>query len=802
MIPFIVGATLVLTPQNTRITPSLLYHWQTHLTEEAEVIVNILDSKVLNILENSGYSLSETLGAKKASSNTKILFQKNTYYRDFANSVGKNIPHSTKTDQLPKVIPLQQGDIPEMVRLIRKFEDKGKRSRKDLKAGYYISQLSNNSQHPYSVESDGDEPRHFDYRWLYSPYGYFKLIAVVNRIDKIDFDKNSCGEVRFIYRLSYRSKSGGSTLPFFLNVVHQYPKNGSCKKFAVKWLASAKLSKQLRSLGNKATQHFAKFLIEGALRKLTFKQLETNYQSLRFTSGYMHDFGGQAMYFQRVFKISKGHLAPTSLENTPNVLAIEKNPVLLKQFIAFLALDNNLKKLDQGTLVINFNEKFLAKRSVSWSTLGRARTANKPYRRLFANKQHLLNTVDISKLTYIKSYAGLIERLDNMTCMGCHQSSGTAGFHMLGFADNKYSHGFNKQELPYSPHTYAESARRKAYVRQIALGKIANKFRPHSNFSRAKWTATSAIPKFDPLTIRSMCTISKNHFSASPSCKPHKGLKTVCHATVTNKGTAVLFGECILSEQKNHRNLFAGGACWQGQIIENSNLPTDRGPIPTYNYFAFRDKWRLIGALHANRGTGHKRQRYGCGLPKAGAPLGRRSRSCTVAEENFTVLDHLTVKSSHVKGTPSPSSASTIFKNNQIPNELCANQGGNGFDLCAATGNSGACLKTRVARAVLDTCYPGNFCREDYICQKFPNYHLIKPSDYWRKRRGKRVNQSSPAKISGATIAKIRQQKIGFCVPTYFLFNMRVDGHPSPTTGLAPGKPKINKSRPLRGYKK
>jgi hypothetical protein len=42
---------------------------------------------------------------------------------------------------------------------------------------------------------------------------------------------------------------------------------------------------------------------------------------------------------------------------------------------------------------------------------------------------------------------------------------------------------------------------------------------------------------------------------------------------------------------------------------------------------------------------------------------------------------------------------------------------------------------------------------------------------------------------------------VGFCVPTYFLFNMRLDGHPSPVTGRPPGTPRFDRSQPLRGYR-
>ena len=121
-------------------------------------------------------------------------FTSSPLYRSFAETIGKSISHDSN-DQLPSSIPAGMGDIPEMVRLIRNFEDRGKRSAKDLTGGYFIRHLSNNSQYPYLVEFDGDEPRHFDYRWLNSKFGIFKLTAVVNCLDRRDFHEDSCGEV-------------------------------------------------------------------------------------------------------------------------------------------------------------------------------------------------------------------------------------------------------------------------------------------------------------------------------------------------------------------------------------------------------------------------------------------------------------------------------------------------------------------------------------------------------------------------------------------------------------------------------
>lgn len=714
------------------------------------VTVNVLDVPTLNTLEGTGFSLSEQLGGARATT-TSELYAGNALYRSLADTIGRPLAHDARTDQLPQVIPQGMGDVPEMVRLLRNFEDKGKRSANDTKGGYFIRTLSNNSQYPYTIEHDGDEPRHFDTRWLASPYGQMKLIGIVNRMDRADFDPASCGEVRFIYRLSYRTATSGSSLPFFLNVVRVYPKLPDCAPFARRWLGPVSAA----SLKN------------GVLRDLAFKQIELNFQSLRFTSGYMHDFGGQAMYMQRIFRAQAGRLVPVALENTPDVFAVERNPALLTRFVDYLRQGDRLAKLDNGTLVVDFDPAFLSKFAVSWSTLGRARVANKPYTRLLEGKRALLNSIDISGLKYIKSHDALVERLNNLTCMGCHQTSGTAGFHLLGHADDKFSHHFNRQQLPLSPHAYAEAARRTAYVEALAAGRQPNRFRPHSAFPAAVWTAGATAPSFKKATVGELCTTSA-FYTGAPDCVSG----AVCQRTVTSRTQNVLFGECVVS---GGRRASSGDVCWKGEVLDVAGVPQNRGPLPAFNLYAFQDKWAFGGSAYSRGEMNGLR----CVLPQSGAPLGRASRACSVAEENFIDVNPAL----------------------RVPRELCANQGGNGFDLCAASGNSGACLESRVVRGMLDTCSPRRTCREDYICQKFPDYDKISARDYGNLRDGKPVNRSSPDKINGRAIRALQTAEVGFCVPTYFLFNMRADGHPSPVTGKPPAAPRFDRTQPVRGYR-
>ncbi len=64
-----------------------------------------------------------------------------------------------------------------------------------------------------------------------------------------------------------------------------------------------------------------------------------------------------------------------------------------------------------------------------------------------------------------------------------------------------------------------------------------------------------------------------------------------------------------------------------------------------------------------------------------------------------------------------------------------------------------------MVRGVLDACHRGRFCREDYMCQKLDM----------------RLTPTTPA-----IARRMEEEQVGFCTPTYFLYQMRLDGHPVP----------------------
>jgi len=555
----------------------------------------------------------------------------------------------------------------------------------------------------------GNIARHFDPYWLSSKMASFPLIAVINRVDKKDFYPDTCGEVRFIYRLAYKRErlEARSTLPFFLNVVFEYPKRGNdnCASVARQW--------------DFATgQPDADRLINGPLNfagnSLRLKQVELNMQVVRFPSGLETEFGGQAIYLFRIFQLWNGAWNSVPLENTVDVSAL-KDESLLRDLVRQLRDPENLRKIDEGTFILeNSQQRLLARRALSFSTNGRARLGNRPFTAVLGPKGEKLGNVDLAGLKFINSKAGLVERLNNFTCVGCHQAGGTAGFHVLGLGGHLNS-AFNQVILPFSPHYSAERNRRATAVARVAQDQSADAFRP-----------LSFMPGLGRADDRDLCLPDSTDFKLINKCRTG----TSCKLTVRNAGLGVQIGECVHDSQQ-----VAGHVCRYG-VIQSSPGDTSLGDL--VNLKSYKDKIDINSTIYGGA----------CGHPKGGVPLGRISKVCDLnsAEGRLEWVDKLNAYEG-------------------VPKEICAMRGGPQFDECARAANPAECLaRAPIVRALLDACYPGRFCREDYICQQLP---AAISRDYPSARRG----------AITARVEKLGRMSIGFCVPNYFIFNMRTDGH-------------------------
>ena len=263
--------------------------------------------------------------------------------------------------------------------------------------------------------------RLFDARWLKSSSAKFELAGVVNRLDRMPFDQAHCGEVRLVYRLKYRLTSRGekitSRLPFSINLVYWQEKvNGSCAAVAKSWNDSGAIDEKLiklNGISHEAPFHFSR------LTDSRRKAVEINFQSVRWPSTIRPDLGNHAEYILRVFaKNSAGVFGLSKLENTPDIELLMTNKAKKDSLLKWLLLPSNLEMLDEG--LIQVPDEYLATKATSISPRGFTRAANRPWSRLFSEKE--VNKISFEKMKYLKSPAAVLRRLDDMSCIGCHQA--------------------------------------------------------------------------------------------------------------------------------------------------------------------------------------------------------------------------------------------------------------------------------------------------------------------------------------------------------------------------------------------
>ncbi|UFW85351.1 hypothetical protein BjapCC829_36420 [Bradyrhizobium barranii] len=595
-----------------------------------------------------------------------------------------------------------------------------------------------------TLRLNGNVARVFNERWLGSSDGLFLLSGVVNRMDRRDFDSAHCGELRFIYRLGYEVRMNGKTyasrMPFTVNMVFSYADDGrNCQDVASLW--------RVAGIDADDPAVVAQRLLQGPLdfSRLIFKQMEINAQVVRFPSDLENmenrKFAGQAIYWMRIFALRDGKFQPTRLENTPDVQAILKDPAKQKQLQDCLA--GHIAEIDNGTFRIP--ESLEADIALSFSTAGSARMANRPFDLAIGSEQaaRIVAAAGVPGRSpkFVQSGAGLLERLNTSSCMGCHQSSSTAGFHFLGV--DRFDFGRdadairnaldgNELQLPFSPHVYAELVRRKDYVERVSLGQAPNSFRPHPSAPPAAWA--SGNPAYVVAGDNMPCPLNADLAQAAKwSCNATRNL--TCQALVTNAATSSNLGQCVPAAQ----NVAAGLSC-RSNVIEDSTAKTAANNPLGFNLRAFSDrvsKEELVYKLPEGKLSGYG---YNCRPTKIGVPLGRVTRPCKPEEASLAVI-----------------------RPGSVPEEICAIVGGKGFEQMAKGYFDSGIFAAGVGRGLLNTCSPSRFCREDYICQQMPDFVT-----------SARFNVSAPA------LNNLRSRKIGFCTPTYFVYQLRLDGHPNP----------------------
>lgn len=574
---------------------------------------------------------------------------------------------------------------------------------------------------------DGNVARQFDEHWLKSSWGYFLLTGIVNRYDRKDFSSPAnCGEVRFIYRLAYQKEAPSGTsyasrLPVFLNLVFEYPFQSDCSEFARRWQAPEGL----------APEAMGDWLLKGPLDfgQLRFKQVEWNAQILRLPAGLVRDLAGEALYLMRVYRLDKAGEEPRfsakPLENTPDIPRLRSDPALKAELAAYIR--EHLPEIDRGAYILP--EKFLAEEAITFSTLGNMRTANKPFDLLFSEEDlRKFSDLDFEHSEFLKSPQALVERMNNATCMGCHQGNSTAGFHFMGEDRKGFFGPTNQIELPVSPHYQEDSFRRRAYLAEAVQGRPPDLFRPLSYAPIAAGEGREL--RYRKAQVNEACLVNGAELFGPKHQWSCESEAMECRLLVKNPALRAKVGQCV-PKTSHPELLFSGQSCREGELKE---APFDAAADLPFNILSFKDRFpsRQIYGLPENKFF--TTDSYNCRPTEIGVPLGRTFRNCSGPEKSLANFD--------------PSKK-------EISSEICAFVGGSAFDRCAE-GNFHECLGQIIVRGALDSCHPDRFCREDYICQSLP-MGLV----------------STSKEIAG----RLKKDRIGFCTPTYFVYQLRLDGH-------------------------
>lgn len=506
--------------------------------------------------------------------------------------------------------------------------------------------------------------RLFDASWLTADRARFRLVSIAHRPDLAHETPGACGQVRFVYRLMYTHAQGSSRLPMTLMAVREQPAiNGSCDAVARKWLDQGGTS--------------AAALLPILERLPLAATVEANLQGVRWPSTIRGDFGGYAEYILRVFAIDGQSATPIKLSNTISPNLSEEKKAELEQWII-----ESLPEIDRGTASVP--DEFLATQAISVSPRGLARGANRPYLAAFPNPELTFGDVDFSGSTLLKSPAGLLRRLDTMTCQGCHQSRGLAGFHILGEDDKGEAGRINTMAVGSSPHVNEELPFRQRVLDDIAM-----------NFSTEEARPFAERAPSSPGIYGAHCNVSGDPSFADWTCAA--GFK--CGDLSGDE-----IGMCIRE-----------GAPGAGDACEASTV--------NYHPDGQEDSVSNIEDIT-------------CGI----LPNGR------YAYCNHSGVDpHTTSKFGGFPNGSCSNKCGTMGAENRDEDTICGAHPPGGFTACLASGKpftdclSGASSKFR------RRCDAETPCGEDYVC----------------------------AGVPGAN------DNVGACMPPYFIFQVRVDGHPS-----------------------
>lgn len=339
---------------------------------------------------------------------------------------------------------------------------------------------------------EGFDLQLFDRTQLYADDTRFVLAGIVNRMDRVYVDEESCGEIRLIYRLTRAKPASGDPtapvrLPMTLNLVlkakagHGRDRRGkaiTCSEIAKRWLAAGELSQTGAALAGELLEE------RGPLDLFDYQnidRIETNIQIAHAPKSATRDF--RTDYLLKVFRYNAEaqEFQEAPMENQIDRDRILTDDNLRREFKTWLLDPRHLAEFDSGTALIP--EKFLANGAIAATPVGFGNSDLQPEfgltqgegaNSVFAESDivaALKNAAaDGAKLQNIRSLAGFERRLNDVTCSGCHQTRGIGGFHFPG-VDWIAEKPSNSTVVPASPHFFGDQVRRRDILTAVRDGK-------------------------------------------------------------------------------------------------------------------------------------------------------------------------------------------------------------------------------------------------------------------------------------------------------------------------------------------
>jgi hypothetical protein len=659
--------------------------------------------------------------------------------------------------------------------------------------------------------------------FLTDPGSRVELVGAVNRMDR-QFIKDptvglthaqlGCGEVSLIYRFSYSIRDGKqkSRLPVTLNMV--FPALPSrtvagrvtCANIAQRWIDESKLP-----AGRSAEQQAADLLdrAHGPLAYIDGRdliRLELNMQAYRIgASGDASDFGTAAAYLIRVFKwepnqklflpeFLRDQIDRTTVlcdpSDTPAACAAKQKR--RQRLVRYLSRPDVVASIDKGTLEVPYNFGVLATRALSFSPGGSHRSANQPYWNALTPDQQVISDAEISAamarartagvaFSFVKSADDFRTRLNEMSCTSCHQTRGIAGFHFPG-ADRPGTPAVNAVLLPGSPQFYGDQPRRAEIVAQMAKNRrrrlseyeLATSYsaRPMNRYATGLhdtqllggWGSACIIPTALPNTKRQW------------TCREELGL--TCSRLFASANDPTI-GTCVPS-----------GRAEVGDSLQRGNVVTT----------AFgSDKYTRTEPVSPD--TRIPASSFPSPAPAGNAYYGAHQEFYT-GDSNST--DYAIRRDALTGGFP----AGMLRLSECIglpPEATCGLIASSGFNSCVSrlasdpTYTIGICFEHFTSYAGIRACDAGSPCRDDYICVMPAGYTpdnaqqlfdkraaLLTSSMYFPAVNKRPYDPNDFGQKQPDAVWVARNDQRGLCIPPYFVFQFRSDGHPAPPVAPPP----------------